>query len=243
MTEQLNRLKVWNDESGAVALITTLLISVLMLGMGLASNINSAFEVEVASNNERQTLAFYAAQTGLERAIDGFRTDYSISNLPSDGGVIFNEVDVSYSGSTVTADYTVSVARRDSVAISPIYPYPIFYTITSVGRQVPANSTARVSNVTLSQTLSVTPRSLANYALFYDIFPYTLSFSPFFKLSGRLAVNDLGGVNVSTSTTVNGDFYSAGAINGGPPNVSGNIVENGGQIRLPLDGVTLCRRR
>ena len=222
-----------NDETGAVALVVTLLVSMLMLGLGLASNTNSAFEVEIASNHEKQTLAFYAAQTGLERAIDGFRTDYTTTNLPADGGLLFDEVAVSYPGSTVTSDYTVSVARRDSINLSPIYPYPVFYTITSVGRQVPANSTARVSSVTLSQTLSATPRTLANYALFYDVFPYTLSFSPFFKLSGRLAVNDLGGVNVSTSTTVNGDFYSAGAINGGPPNVSGNIVENGGQISFP----------
>ena len=221
------------DETGAVALVVTLLVSMLMLGLGLASNTNSAFEVEIASNHEKQTLAFYAAQTGLERAIDGFRTDYTTTNLPADGGLLFDKVAVSYPGSTVTADYTVSVARRDSVNLSPIYPYPVFYTITSVGRQVPANSTARVSSVTLSQTLAATPRTLANYALFYDIFPYTLSFSPFFKLSGRLAVNDLGGVNVSTSTTVNGDFYAAGAINGGPPNVSGNIIENGGQISFP----------
>ena len=225
------------DETGAVALVMTLLVSMLLLGLGLASNTNSAFEVEVASNHERQTLAFYAAQTGLERAIDGFRTDYTVSTLPTDGSTIFNQAAVSYPGSTVTADYTVSVARRDSPAVTPIYPYPIFYTLTSVGRQVPANTSARASAVTLSQTVAVSPRTLANYTLFYHEFAYSIAFQSTFKLTGRLAVNDLGGVNTYSSTTINGDFYSAGPINQsapyGTPYVSGNIVENGGQISFP----------
>jgi hypothetical protein len=209
------------------------LVSMLMLGLGFALTTNSAFEVEIASSHERETLAFYAAQTGMERAIDGFRTSYTTASLPADGAVIFNQTPVSYSGSTVTADYTVSLLRRDSPAGSFIYPYPIHYTISSVGRLVPANSGARPSSVTLTQTVSVSPRSLANYALFYDQFSSTLSFSPWFRLAGRLAVNEAGGVNVSTTTTVNGDFYAAGNINGGPPIVSGNIVENGGQIPFP----------
>jgi hypothetical protein len=79
----------------------------------------------------------------------------------------------------------------------------------------------------------VAPRTLANYALFYDTFGSLLSFSPFFKLTGRLAVNDLGGVNVTPTTKVNGDFYAAGAIRGGPPIVSGSMTQNGGRIPFP----------
>src|SRR5687767_13332089 len=217
----------WKDESG-LALIMVILVSVLLLGLGLSLSVNSMFEVEVASNHERELLAFYAAQTGMERAIDTFRSSYNTTNLPADGAALYISTPVSYTGSTVTSNYSVSVARRNAPGTSPMLPYPIHYTITSIGSLVPGNVNARNSSATLTQTVSVSPRTLANYALFYDTFSSTLAFSNFFKLTGRLAVND--NVTVSTSTTVNGDFYAAGSISGGPPVVSGNITQNGGQI-------------
>jgi hypothetical protein len=214
-----------------MALIMAILVSVLLLGIGLSLGVNSMFEVEVASNHERELLAFYAAQTGMERAIDTFRSSYTTTNLPADGATLFTTTPVSYSGSTVTSNYSVSVSRRDAPGTSPMLPYPIHYTITSVGSLVPGNTAARASTATLTQTVSVSPRTLANYALFYDTFATTLAFSNFFKLTGRLAVND--NVTVSATTTVNGDFYAAGSITGGPPVVSGNITQNGGQIPFP----------
>jgi Tfp pilus assembly protein PilX len=220
----------WKDEQG-IALIMVILVSVLLLGMGLSLGVNSMFEVEVASNHERELLAFYAAQSGMERAIDAFRSSYNTTNLPANGAALYTNTPVSYSGSTVTSYYSVTVARRDAPGSSPIVPYPIHYTISSVGSLVPANSNARTSSATLTQTVSVAPKTLANYALFYDEFATTLAFSPFFKLTGRLAVND--NVTVSATTTVNGDFYAAGSISGGPPIVSGNITQNGGTIPFP----------
>src|SRR5688572_29449707 len=223
-------LLLWKDESG-IALIMVILVSVLMLGLGLSLGVNSMFEVEVASNHERELLAFYAAQTGMERAIDTFRSSYNTTNLPANGAMLYTSYPVSYTGSTVTSAYSVSVARRDAPGSSPMMPYPIHYTITSVGSLTPGNAMARVSSATLTQTVSVSPRTLANYALFYDTFSTTLAFSNFFKLTGRLAVND--DVTVSVNTKVNGDFYAAGAISGGPPVVSGNITQNGGTIPFP----------
>jgi Tfp pilus assembly protein PilX len=221
-----------DDESG-IALLFALLVSVLMLGLSLSLLMNSLFEVEIASNHERGRLAFYAALTGMERAIDAFRNSYNTTNLPEDGAALYTNTAVSYTGSTVTSNYSVSVARRDAPATSIMAPYPIHYTITSTGSHVPANTAARVSSATLTQTVSVSPRTLANFAGFWDEFPYTLSFSPFFKLTGRLAVNDPAGVNVTPSTSINGDFYAAGAILGGPPIVSGNVTQNGGQLPFP----------
>ena len=56
-------------------------------------------------------------------------------------------------------------------------------------------------------------------------------------MSGRLAINDLNGVNTYPGTTINGDFYSAGPINKTPPygvpTVSGNIEENHGKVGFP----------
>jgi hypothetical protein len=213
------------------------LVTMLLLGLGLALSTNSMFETEIAANHQREVLAFYAAQTGLEKAIDGFRTNYTVDTLPGDGAVLFNDTPVSYPGSTLTAKYTVIVARRDSPSGSQIYPFPVHYTITSVGKLVPGNEQARGSEVILTQTLCVSPRSLANYTLFYDQFDYDLAFQSTFRLAGRLAVNDPRGVNTYAGTTVNGDFYSAGPINKadpyGLPKVSGNVVENGGKVNFP----------
>jgi len=226
------------DESG-VAAVMVLLISVLLLGLSLALSTNSMLEMDISSNHQREMVAFYAAETGLERGIDGFRTTFTVDTLPMDGDVLFNQTAVTFSDSNnQTADYTVSVARRNAPIGSPISPYPIFYTITSVGRYVPANANVQASSVTLEQTLCVTPRTLANFTLFYDSFGFELAFQSTFRLSGRLAVNDPTGVNTYPDTTINGDFYSAGPINRsspyGLPTVSGNVVENRGRVDFPL---------
>ena len=219
------------DESG-VALVMVLLVAALLLGIGLALSTNSMLELDIASNHQRQTVAWYAAEMGLEQGINGFRTNYTTTDLPADGTVQFNQQPVSYPGLNQAGDYTVTLARRDSPASSPISPYPIFYTITSVGRFVPSNQSVQPSSVTLTQTLAVSPQTLANWTLFYNQFGFDLAFQSTFTLAGRLAVNDLGGVNVWAGTTVNGDFYSAGPIRG-TPTVSGNLTANGGQINFP----------
>jgi Tfp pilus assembly protein PilX len=224
------------DESG-VAMVMVLLVTAILLGIGLALSTNSMLELDIASNHQRETVAWYAAETGLEQAINGFRVDYTTVDLPADGTVVFNQQPVSYPGLNQTGDYTVTLARRDSPASSPISPYPIYYTITSVGRYVPANTNVQPSSVTLTQTLAVSPQTLANWTLFYNQFPYDVWFQPTFTLAGRLAVNDPAGVNCVQGTTINGDFYAAGPINRNPPygvpTVSGNITENGGQISFP----------
>jgi hypothetical protein len=214
-----------------------LLVSVLLLGLGLALSNNSMLETDISSSHQREMTAFYAAETGLERGIDGFRTNYTTTTLPADGTVLFSQVGVTYPGSHLSADYTVSVSRRDAPASSPLSPYPIYYSIRSVGRQVPLNALVQPSSVTLVQTVGVTPRTLANFTLFYDQFDYDLAFQSTFRLAGRLAVNDTRGVNTYLGTTINGDFYSAGPIHRGGgfgvPKVSGNIIENGGRVNFP----------
>lgn len=225
------------DETG-VALIMVLLVSTLLLGFGFSLSTNSMFEADIASNHQREQVAFYAAQTGLERAIDGFRTNFTVNNLPADGAVLFNAVNLAVQDVTdLRGDYTVTLARRDSPAGAPIAPFPIHYTITSVGRFLPANANAQPSTATLTQTVAVSPRTLANYTLFYDDFNFEVSFQSSFRLSGRLAVNDPGGVRCARGTTIDGDFYAAGAIaqnaSYGIPTVSGNIVQNGGEINFP----------
>jgi len=224
------------DESG-VALVMVLLVSVLLLGIGLALSTNSMFELEIASNHQRQMVAWYAAEMGLEQGINGFRTSYTTSSLPADGAVVFNRQSVSYPGLNQTGDYSVTLARRDSPASSPIAPFPVYYTVTSVGRYVPSNANVQPSSVTLTQTLAVSPQTLANWTLFYNQFGFDLAFQSTFTLTGRLAVNDPNGVNCYAGTTINGDFYSAGRINKnspyGIPTTSGNITENGGQISFP----------
>jgi hypothetical protein len=224
------------NEEGA-ALIMVMLFSMLFLGLGLALSINTTFEMDITANKEREVLAFYAAQTGLERTIDSFRTNYTIDTIPENGAVLFNQSPVQYPGSNLSADYTITVERRDSPIGSAIHPFPIFYTLRSVGRWIPANPNVRASSVTLCQTVSVSPRTLANYTLFYDEFSGGLAFQSTFRLTGRLAINDLNGVNAYPDTNINGDFYSAGPINRNPPygvpEVSGDIVENGGKIDFP----------
>jgi hypothetical protein len=222
-----------------VAMPMVILISALLLGFGLALTTNTVLETGVTSNNERSIVAYYAAEIGLERAINNFRTSYSITSVPADGATLYNQEAVSYSGNTSNSDYTVTVSRRDAPVGSPIAPFPVFFTIRSVGRQLPLNTTASTSTATLEQTVSVTPTSLAVYTLFYDRFAGTLGFQNTFRLTGSLAINETTNtVRMSTSTRINGDLYVAGSLQRsaptwGVPIVSGNFTENGGVIPFP----------
>jgi hypothetical protein len=222
----------YSNESG-IAVIMVLIITAFLFSLGFALSTNSMLESDISANHQREMVAFYAAETGLERAIDGFRSSYTKDTIPLDGAIIFNQSTITYPGSSMTADYTVSVARINAPAGSPISPFPVYYTITSVGRFVPTSSRAQKSSVTLAQSVCITPRTLANYTLFYDQFDYDLAFQSTFRLAGRLAVNDTRGVHIWGDTTVNGDFYSAGPIYG-VPRVSGNLTENGGRVDFPL---------
>jgi Tfp pilus assembly protein PilX len=219
------------------ALPIVILVSALLLGLGLALSTNTILETGVSANNERSVVALYAAEVGLERAISDFRTNYTVTTVPANGAVLYNQTAVAYAGNTSNSDYTVTLSRRDSPAGSPISPFPIFYTIRSVGRQLGASATASASTAMLEQTVSVSPTTLAVYTLFYDQFASGISFQSTFKLSGSLAVNEMSGVRIDKNTQINGDFYAAGPIirsgSWGVPKVSGNITENGGKIDFP----------
>jgi len=191
-----------------VALAIVMLISALLLGLGLALSTNTILETGVSSNNERRIAAFYAAQIGLERTVRDFRNNYTVNNLLANQQVLYSQISVADSGINA-ANYTVTVTRRDSPVGSPMAPFPIFYIVTSEGRQVSPNASASVSSVQLQQTLSVTPLTLANFTLFYNTFAWSVSFQSTFRLSGRLAVNDPGGVHIDR-TTIIGHSINAG---------------------------------
>jgi hypothetical protein len=239
--KMLQKIRIFcRSRKDGFALPIVLLVSALLLGLGLALSTNTILETGVASNNERSAIALYAAEVGLERAIANFKTNYVTTNVPADGATLYNQVPVTYSGNTSNSDYTVTVTRRNAPAGSPLAPWPVFYTITSVGRQVPLNGNASISTAALQQTLSVTPNTLAVYALFFDQFAGTLSFQSTFRLTGNLAVNQTGNgaVRMNTNTRINGDLYIAGSLlrsgSYGKPIVSGNFTENGGRIPWPI---------
>jgi Tfp pilus assembly protein PilX len=224
------------DESG-IALVMVLLVAVLMFGFAFALSTNSMFEADIAANHERETSSFYAAQTGLERAIYTFQNSYVVNTIPADGAMIFNQVGVQSPSGNPPCDYTVTVNSVNAPAGAPYFPFPILYTITSTGRSVPANENIQPSITVLTQTVSVSPQTLANYTLFYDQFADVVSFQSTFVLNGRLAINATGSTRFSSGTTINGDLYCAGTIarTGGysVPTVSGTISENKGRIDFP----------
>ena len=221
------------DESG-VALIMVLLVSAILLGIGLALSTNSMLELDIVSNHQREAVAWYAAQTGLEQSINGFRTNYTTNNLPADGTVEFNWQPCPIRDSTRPE---TTRSRWHAATPRPVHPYHPILSITqsrASAATFPPTQPFSPRAVTLTQTLAVSPQTLANWTLFYNLMDYDVWFQTTFTLAGRLAVNDLRGVNCSLDgTTVNGDFYSAGPIRDGIPTVSGNITENGGQISFP----------
>ena len=87
------------NERGMAALVAMLLVGMLTL-IGLAAISTSDDEVQVAGNKWQETKAFYAAESGLDRAVSELMGHYDTANavpgtLPI-GEEEINNCDVSY---------------------------------------------------------------------------------------------------------------------------------------------------
>ena len=175
-----NKLK---NESGIVLILCLALLFMLSL-IGIASIKTSNTEMQIADNEYKRTRAFYAAESGLEKAAAAISDSYERTGEPPDplpSGVV-PEDNITY-GYYVNDEGPAVATQLRTGAYKGLYGMIKTFTINSVG--VDNNSAVGVE-LEMQMTDALIP--IFQFAVFYEndleIFP-----GPDMTLSGRVHTN------------------------------------------------------
>jgi Tfp pilus assembly protein PilX len=152
----------FSNERGMAALIAILLVGMLTL-LGIAALSTSDDEVQVAGNQWQETKAFYAAESGLDKASSVLRGHYDTANgtptvLPS-GDEDLNGCEVSYSVSDNGAPSPQVISAGAQAGLHALVKS---FSVTST-----ATNEADRAAVTLKETFETGVCPLFQFAVFY----------------------------------------------------------------------------
>jgi len=194
------------NERGLAALVALLLVGMLTL-IGLAALSTSDDEVKVAGNKWQETKAFYAAESGLDRAVADLMAHYDTANavpttMPS-GSDDLNNCEVSYQTVDEGAPIQQVIAAGAQAGLHALVKkYSISATATNPGQS---------ASVTLKETFESGVCPLFQFAVFYgndlEIAP-----GPNMTLLGRVHSN--GNLWIQAGNNLKMDSYvtSSGSI-------------------------------
>jgi hypothetical protein len=190
--------------------------------IGIASITTSTSDMKVAGNELNQTGAFYAAESGLERAAASIVTSFEASGgppspLPSGS---FTEGAYLYNYSTTSNGGPVQMTLSDG-SYKGLYGLVRAFDISSSG-----SDTRRESSVTLGMTMQDALIPLFQFAVFYQ---NDLELSPdrIMALGGRVHSNADVFLQSTNGLAINSFLTSAGDIFHGPKPGSGLGAQSG----------------
>jgi hypothetical protein len=207
--------KITSNERGMVLVVVMLMLLMLSL-IGIASITTSTSDMKVAGNELDQTGAFYAAESGIEKAAASMVTSFETSGIPPSplpsGSATVGAFQHSYS---TVADGAPTQTTLTDGAYRGLYGLVRKYNITSNGID-----NDRESSVTLRMAMQEALIPLFQFAVFYQ---NDLEFSPntIMTLGGRVHSN--GDIYMQSSGGLNIDSYltAAGNVNHGAKSGSG----------------------
>ena len=94
-----NGMNIIKNESGTVAIIISLLVMVVLTGLGTVAYMNAATEVKISANFQNSQRAFYAADGGIEMGMDFLESNFNAVSgwtgwLYSNNGNIFTNTPI-----------------------------------------------------------------------------------------------------------------------------------------------------
>jgi hypothetical protein len=211
------------SESGFVLIICMVLLLMLSL-IGIASITTSTSDMQISGNELDQTGAFYAAESGIERAAASIVTSYETNGIPPNplpsGNVA--EGKYRYNYSTTSSGAAVQTTLTDG-AYKGLYGLVRTFSINSTGYNVP-----RISSATLNMAIQDALIPLFQFAVFYQ---HDLEASPSqaMTLGGRVHSNgdmylqSTNGLNIDSYLTAAGDIFHGPKSGSGLATASGNV--------------------
>ncbi len=208
-------------ENGFVLVICLILLLMLSL-IGIASITSSQSDMQVSGNELKQTGAFYAAESGLEKAtasiINSYQTTASPpSPLPADRVTEYGyqyDYSTASNGAAVQTTLTVGAYRG-------LYGLVRSFTINSLGYDPQGESRAQLSMIVQDALIP-----LFQFAVFYQN-DLEIAPGPNMTLGGRVHSNSNIYLESDNNIYINSYMTSAGDILHGRKPGSGMYVGNG----------------
>ncbi|OGC96476.1 MAG: hypothetical protein A2W25_14915 [candidate division Zixibacteria bacterium RBG_16_53_22] len=218
-----NKNKAGNDK-GVVLVVVMLLLLMLSL-IGIASITTSTSDMTVAGNELNQTGAFYAAESGIEKAAAAIVTSFETNGTPPSPLPSGSQTQgaYQYSYSTVADGSPVQMTLADG-AYRGLYGLVRKYNITSTGLD-----NSGESSVTLKMAMQDALIPLFQFAVFYQ---NDLEFSPstVMTLGGRVHANgevflqSSGGLNINSYLTAAGNIHHGPKAGSGLGSLAGDVL-------------------
>lgn len=172
-----------NNESGVVMIVCLSLLLMLSL-IGIASISTSNTDMDIAGNEFKNTGAFYAAESGLEKAAAAIITNYQANGTPPNPlpSEIASEMNYTYNYTTTDLGPAVNT-QLTTGAYKGLYGSVKTFSINSIG-----TDTNRVSSVELEMKISDALIPLFQFAVFYE-YDLEIGPGPPMTLGGRVHTN------------------------------------------------------
>ena len=198
--------KKLKNESGVVLIVCLSILFMLAL-IGIASITTSNTDMDIADNEYKTTGAFYAAESGLERAAASITTSYRTtgtppSPLPAD---TVSELNYVYSFKTTDDGPAVHTELKEG-AYEGLFGMVKTFTINSLGLNNNSNA-----GVELEMQISDALIPLFQFAVFYE---YDLEIAPGadMTLGGRVHTNQNMYLQAGQDLYINSYLTAAGNI-------------------------------
>ena len=194
------------NQSGVVLIVCLAILFMLSL-IGIASITTSNTDMDIADNEYRTTGAFYAAESGLERAAAGITTSYQTTGAPPNPLPMDTVSELSYVYSFRTTDDGPAVnSQLTEGAYAGLFGLVKTFTINSLG--VNNNSNAGVE---LQMQISDALIPLFQFAVFYE---NDLEIAPGvdMTLGGRVHTNHNMYLQAGDDLYINSYLTAAGSI-------------------------------
>jgi len=209
----INKLK---NESGIVLILCLSVLFMLSL-IGIASIKTSNTEMQIADNEYKNTRAFYAAESGLEKAAASISDNYERTGEPPDplpSGVV-TENNITY-GYYVNDEGPAVNTQLKTGAYRGLYGMVKTFTINSVGVD---NNNAVAVELEMQMTDALVP--IFQFAVFYEN-DLEIAPGPDMTLSGRVHTNKDMYLSAGSDLYIDSYLTAAGNINHGIGGITNN---------------------
>jgi flagellar basal body-associated protein FliL len=212
--------KKLNNESGVVMIVSLALLLMLAI-IGISSMSTSNTDMQMAENEYRSTGAFYAAESGLEKAAASIKRSYETSGVMPDPLPADTVSEQRYTYGYYASDDGPAVnTQLTAGAYKGLYGLVKTFTINSVG-QDNTNS----AGVELEMQLSDALIPIFQFAVFYE-YDLEIAPGPDMTLGGRVHSNRNMYLQAGSDLYIDSYLTAAGDINHGRKPGSGQSSTN-----------------
>ena len=219
-----------NSEAGIVLIVCLALLFIITM-IGLSSILTSNSDMQISGNEMNHTGAFYAAESGIERAAASIATSYETMAAPPSPLPCDTLTDNKYKYSFITTDNGAPVQTTLNKGVyKGLYGLVKTFQLASIGYDTTGEATV---NINLGMQDALVP--LFQFAVFYEQ-DLEIAPGPDMTLGGRVHCNHNTYLQSNNNLNIDSYLTAAGDILHGRKPGSGQSESNGNVFIKDLNG-------